>query len=264
MLAAAWFISWFGAGSVSALYGYASAMLLILVSQWCFLRRAIPKQADRDGGGSIWDKRILAYSWPFGAWGIFSWAQGASDRWALQYFADTIDVGLFAVLYQLGFYPIAYATGTAVQFIAPILFQRAGDGSNESRVAGAVQLGWRMTLLALSITGIAFVIAYQVHDVLWELLVADDYRSVSHFLPWMLLAGGIFASGQTVTLNLMSQMRTHSLLPLKVGTAVIGVALNVLAAKSYGVTGVVYASVISAAIYLLWAMAISRITQQRY
>lgn len=94
------------------------------------------------------------------------------------------------MLYQIGFYPISLATGMAVQFLAPILFQRAGDASDSVRAAGATRLGWRLTALALVLTVVAFIIVYLLHDLLFALLVAAEYRTVSHLLPWMVLAGG--------------------------------------------------------------------------
>lgn len=254
LLAAAALIVWFGGSSANALYGYALAMVFVLVSQWYFFRRIMPPQTAQETGEKSWERRILAYSWPFGAWGVFYWAHSVSDRWALEFFATTTDVGLFAVLYQIGFYPISLATGMAVQFLAPILFQRAGDASDSVRAAGATRLGWRLTALALVLTVVAFIIVYLLHDLLFALLVAAEYRTVSHLLPWMVLAGGLFAAGQTIALNLMSLMKTREMLSLKIGTSLVGVGLNVAAGYWYGVSGVVFAGIASAGIYLLWAM----------
>lgn len=66
--------------------------------------------------------------------------------------------------------------------------------------------------------------------------------------------GGLFAAGQTIALNLMSLMKTREMLSLKIGTSLVGVGLNVAAGYWYGVSGVVFAGIASAGIYLLWAM----------
>ena len=81
-------------------------------------RRGRTRRAGPDGG------HTWAYSWPFSTFGIFTWVQLASDRWALGMFGSTRDIGLFAVLFQVGYYPASLATGLAMQFLAPILYQR--------------------------------------------------------------------------------------------------------------------------------------------
>ncbi len=201
---------------------------------------------------------IFRYSWPFAAWGLFTWLQLASDRWALEAFSNAEEVGRFAVLYQLGYYPISLATGMATQFLAPIFFQRAGDGTDVDRTTNVHRLSWQMSGLALGTTAVAVCLALLFHAQVFRLLVAPRYRSVSHLLPWMMLAGGAFAAGQAMSLSLMSQMKTRALIAPKVITALLGVLLNVGGAYWLGTTGLVAAAGIAAAVYLAWMAALSR------
>src|SRR5438874_2297495 len=57
---------------------------------------------------------MRGYAWPFAAWGIFTWMQTASDRWALQG-RGTSEVGFYAALYQLGYYPMTLLSGFLVR-----------------------------------------------------------------------------------------------------------------------------------------------------
>ena len=184
--------------------------------------------------------------------------QLASDRWALELFANTQEVGLYAALYQLGYYPMSIATGMAVQFLVPIFYQRAGDASDNRRNASVNSLSWRLTGIALGLTVAVFFAALLFHAQIFRLFAAAEYASVSHLLPWMLLAGGIFAAGQTIALNLMSQMKTRIMIAPKLITALLGVALNFAGAYWYGISGIVAAGILFSVSYFVWMAVLAQ------
>lgn len=254
-LIAAGLLLWLSATSTVAMIGYTIAAIPVLGSQYMFLRKSVHKNETAQSGKG-WQQQIWTYSWPFAAWGIFTWAQLASDRWALGFFGTTQDVGLYAVLLQLGNYPVALATTLAMQFFAPIFYQRAGDASDSRRNANVNRLGWRLTGLALAVTIAAFFAALLFHAEIFRIFVADEYGAVSHLLPWMALAGGVFAAGQTIALNLMSRMKTNTMMAAKIVTALLGVAFNFAGAYWYGITGIVVAGVLFSVSYFIWMVSL--------
>ncbi|MCX5701470.1 MAG: lipopolysaccharide biosynthesis protein [Candidatus Omnitrophica bacterium] len=256
-------VMWFGAISSLAMLGYMIGALLVLLSQfWFFKRKLLP---TRNLSSSIkvlpwhWETKMFTYAWPFALWGIFTWAQLASDRWALKIFTGTREVGLYAVLYQLGYYPIAIFSGLITQLVAPVFFQRVGDASDPSRMWQVHILNWRLTVVTLFITGIATLLAFSLHRSIFRYLVAPEYREISWLLPGMVLAGGLFASGQCGSIIFQIGMETRSLLLPKVLTAIVGVLLNILGAAYWGVVGVVAASVIFYFSYTLWILILVRL-----
>lgn len=257
-LLAAAVISLFGATSRNAIVGYVLAGILVLGSQARQLRNIISSGAvGARENEQLWRRRIVQYSWPFCAWGIFSWAQMAADRWALELCVSTRDVGLYSVLFQMGYQPMSIATGMAVQFIAPVVFQRAGDATDAARNERAGRLTSLLTLLALVLTGVAVLAGWLLHPLIFQLLVADEFREVSHLLPWVLLSGGLFAAAQTRSLYVMGLMNTRALLPVKIGTASLGVSLSFGGAYLYGVPGTVAAGVLFSLSYLIWVWILS-------
>lgn len=250
-------LTWFGVTSTIALSGYCIGATIVLLSQFTFFLKTTPRHQGGEGTQGLWQRHILRYSWPFAAWGIFSWAQQVSDRWALEFFATSREVGLFAVLYQLGYVPMSMATGMAVQLLAPIFYQRVGDASDSRRNAAVRSLSWRLTRFALAGTAVAFIVGLSFHAQIFHLLVSRKFDSISYLFPWMIIAGGLFASGQTITLDLQSQMKTPALVKVKIGTAILGIGLNFAGAYLYGVVGIVAAGVLFSLVYFVWVAAIS-------
>lgn len=254
-LVAAGLLLWLGMSSTAAMIGYAIAALLTLGSQTYFFRKIIRKSTS-SGINNNWQEKIWKFSWPIGVFGIFTWVQLASDRWALQIFSSTSDVGSYAVLYQLGYYPISLLTGMAMQFLVPILYQRAGDASDGIRNADVNMLSWQLAWLSLGLTGMAFLVAILWHPQLFRMLVAEEYRSVSYLMPWIIVSGGVFASGQTLALNLQAQMKTREMMAAKIVTALLGISLNFVGAYWYGITGIICAGLIFSMLYFVWMVAL--------
>lgn len=257
-LVATGIVLWFGATSTAVMVGYAVAINLVLISQFLFFRKIVARRITEVNKEKNWRAQIWTYSWPFLAWGIFTWVHQSSDRWALEHFATIQDVGLYTVLFQLGYYPVSVVAGMATQFLAPIFYQRAGDASDSQRNVHVNYLSWRFTGLALAMTGAVFLVALLFHRQIFRIFVARKYAIVSNLLPWILLSSGIFVAGQSISLNLMSQMKTHTMVMAKIITALVGVILNVAGAYWYGITGVVMASVLFSVTYFLWMILLSK------
>jgi len=258
-LVAAALLFWIGATSTIAMIGYAIVSLAVLASQYTWLRKQIPSGGPSSGHGRArWETEIWRFAWPFSTFGIFTWAQLVSDRWALQVFSSSQEVGRYAVLFQLGYYPIAIVSNMAMQLLAPIYYQRVGNAADEKRNASVSLLTLRLTNGVLVLTLVAFTITLLTHPAIFRIAAGREYASVSYLLPWLILSGGIFAAGQSLSLNLMSQMKSRSLVTAKIATAVFAIVLNLLGARLYGTAGVVGASVLFALSHLAWMEWLAR------
>jgi O-antigen/teichoic acid export membrane protein len=249
---------WLGNSSTAVMLGYAGSSLLVTCSQLLFMRRLIWTKTARVASSASWSSQIWEFSWPFSIFGIFTWAQQSSDRWALEAFADTQGVGLYAVLFQLGYTPIATATSFAVSFVAPILYQRSGDATSDSRNAHVHRLTSYLTLFCLMLTLMAFAVALGLHEWIFRLLVAAEFRSVSHLLPWVVLAGGLFAAAQMLALKLMTDLRSGAMIGAKVVTAILGILFNIYGASVAGLTGIAISGVAFSVVHFLWMLQLSR------
>jgi O-antigen/teichoic acid export membrane protein len=249
---------WLGHSSTSVVIGYAFSSLLITISQIVFLRRTLARQNKIQNIDHQWMQKLWLYSMPLTTWGAFTWMQQASDRWALQIYASSTEVGQYAVLFQLGYTPIAIVTGLVVSFFGPILFQQSGDATDPVRNANVHRHIWKMTQLALVVTALGFMLTFALHEWLFGLLVTQQYRESSYLLPWVVLAGGLFAAGQTLSLKLMSEMKTAAMARAKITTALCGIVFNAMGAALGGIQGVVGASIAFSAFYVVWMALLAK------
>lgn len=247
-----------GNSSTAVVVGFACSAFLITISQILYLRKTIQANSTVAGDYYDWKEKMWKFSLPFCTFGAFTWMQQASDRWALQLYATKEEVGQYAVLYQLGYLPIALCITIVINLIAPIIYQRSGDATNDSRNASAHRLALRATVLSLIMTFICVLLAFCFHQALCGLLAGPAYSHVSYLMPWMTLAAGFFAAGQILATKLMSEMKSSKLTLIKITTALAGVFFNLIGAAYMGIQGVVLAIVLFSFIYLLWMVIASK------
>ena len=251
-------ITLFGPSGTSVIIGYAASSLFVMVLQFYFLQILSNMNGVKAKGLPGWDRRIWIYAMPFSVWGIFTWAQQASDRWTLQYFGGSDDVGLYAVIFQLGYVPMGVAVSFIMSFMGPILFTHAGNALNPARNHEVHQIAWRTTLAIMGTTCVIFTCALFFHQLIFKLLVADRYRAASYLLPWMIFAGGAFAAGQMLSLKSMAEMKIRRIVVVKVVTAIACVLMNYYGAVNFGMLGVVVALAVFGCLYLLWMLHVTR------
>lgn len=250
---------WLGKTSTAAVIGYALSLLVVTISQLYFARQLIwLAHAGTPQTSVNWGQQMWRFSWPFSVWGIFTWCQMASGRWALQHFASIKDVGLYMVVFQLGYAPITLITSMMLSFFGPILYHRSGSATDSDRNRAVHRISWRISLAALSVTAIASILALLLHGPIFHLMVAAEYQAVSYLLPWTVLAGGMFAAGQMLSLKLMSEIKSSALIASKTTTAILGVGLNVYGAAQFGMLGTIAALVIFSGSYFVWMAWIAR------
>jgi len=229
--------------STNAMLGYALASLLVLASQamffkWKIVGRSLP--ADR---GAVdlpaMRRKMMTYAWPFAIFGVLGWLRSASDRWALQTFADAGSVGLYAAAFQLGYYPMMFISGSFVALVGPILFAAAGEGKSPARLMRTHRMSGWLVSISLAVTAGFTLLSLLFHRQVYAYLVAPQYRVTSAYWPLLLLAGGFWASGQSASYGLFALTDTKRLVVPNTMLGVLGIAANILGAALWGIRGVV-------------------------
>jgi len=202
----------------------------------------------------IWISQMRVYGRPFSRYGLVTWFQQASDRWALQAWAGPASVAQYSIVYQLGYSSLGVLSNMLGTLLSPILYDHAGDSRTESRNHFVHQIVQKLVFYGLLLSLFAFIVALILNHWLFSFLVAPVYKKSAIFLPWMVLASSLFAIGQLIALKFTSVSRTAELGRIKIFTAFLGIFLNCFGAYLGGVSGVVVAQILFALSYLLWMM----------
>lgn len=247
-----------GKSGTSVLIGYSICTLLVTLSQFSFLTRRLKTevQGHTTALHNHWSRQIWLYSWPMMAGGIFNWAYFSSQRWALQLFASTDEVGKFFALTQVAYSPIILASGMFMTFLTPILFARAGDPKNVERVQNVHQFVVRTTILGLCLTLFAASVAFFFHKPIFGLFAAPAYQDISGYMPLIVLAAGILAVSQQLALSVLVKNQTRPFLYQSIFANGSFALMNLGFTYLWNVKGLMISIVLGACIHLIWTTAI--------
>jgi len=245
-----------GSTSSIAMAGFLLSSIIVFGSQVYFFNRSkyfrqneIEKIEEQKN--DQWVKAFWNYAFPSILWGIFTWAQLSSDRWALGLFTSTSVVGLYTAVYQIGYYPISFFSGIIFQFVLPIVFKLSGDASQEARMEKSSRAIKIIVIGSLLFGVCAFAITFLFHKELFSIFVASNYLRVSYLLPYMVLAGSLFSSGQFASIYFYNEIKPKKLICIKIFSSLIGLIFNFVFVGIWGLDGIVVSIVIYSVIYFL-------------
>ncbi|WP_203328854.1 lipopolysaccharide biosynthesis protein [Candidatus Laterigemmans baculatus] len=250
--------TWMGAIGWAGMAGFALASALTVGSRWWFFQPQ--RQAFRRQSGSVRESRIemLAYAWPIVCWGFCLWVTGACDRWTLRIFSDAAEVGQYAVLFQLGIYPLLMITDLVQQLLSPLFFSRAGDGRDRQRMQNVFQLQWYVLAGTFPLVIAATATAWLLSDWILYFFAAPAYRDCAPLLPLMTFAGGLAASERVAGLALVCGRSVQPLLPVRVGGSLLICGLCLIGGAWQGMTGIVGALLAGHAVMCAWTLWLVR------
>ena len=251
-------ISVFGGLSEWALTGFAIVSTIVVFWQYRSVSVSEDQIYTNEIGKDAWKIDITKYIRPFFIIGLFVGVGAVSDRLILNAFASKTEVGLYVVLYQLGFYPITIITGVLVAFIEPIIYQRIGAGYNKETIAKSGKVINIIAIFMLGFSLFAALLASILSNLIFSIFTEKSYHQVSNYLPIVVLSGGLFAAGNALALKIQAYQLSSRLIAPKIGMAVFGVLANIIGAYGYGLKGVVFAGLATSSFYLLMVYLNSR------
>ena len=245
-----WYIS---GNPLIVLLGYLISSVSFLLINRYYYQKSFPEttQIPIIKGNTNYRKNILQYSWPFIIFGFFTWFQTASDRWVLEILRSTELVGQYAVLNQIGFQSLGLLFGSISYFLFPILFNRAGSLQNKEQFDNANHINNWYLWFNILLTVVLFLLFWQFGEEVIRLLSAEKYVKLARYLPWMVIAGGLFNFGQNYANRFMLSMQTNLLLFPKIISAILGFIFNIVGAYYYGLPGLIISLVVTQTLYVL-------------
>jgi O-antigen/teichoic acid export membrane protein len=205
-----------------------------------------------------WRADIWRYAKPFALWGPFSWAQSSSDRWALETSNNRTELANYAVAYQIGYAPIGMLLNLVITTLSPHIFGRVGDSRCLEKRDSAKKALSQLVAGGCLLVTLGTVLGFLLHRQIYEVLVGEQYWNSSIYLPYMILAGGVYSVGQLLSLQFQITMNPAAILTCKIGSSILGIVISFSGAFFFGIHGVLGGAVIFAFTYTLWMFVLTR------
>lgn len=254
------FFSLFGSNELSLIKSVFLAAFIVLLSQIIFFKFMwFNKKVKNVKANYIhnWSKDIWSYSLSVVVWNGFMALYQLSDKWALNLYSSLDEVGIYTVLFQLGYTPAFLIMTNILTFLSPIVYSHAGDGKDQDKNIYLDRIISKLITLTIIVTTVGVIASFFLHELLFRILVGTSYLNSSYLLPYFVLSAGIFSAGQVYNLKMESKIMVKEMILAKVITATIGIGLNFLLASFYGFIGVLIASIAYSIINFLGMLLIS-------
>lgn len=188
---------------------------------------------------------MKTYILPFLIWGIAAYVGSMGDRWIVAKYLDASSLGIYAAMVISTLSVVSAINAAYSKAVIPFIFRVSGSGEDRDRFKYANKTIHNFSLV-LSIGYIPLLIIYYLWpDVVISIFTSADYTNYSGML-WHLMIGAI-------AFNLSQFLITHGLvnkepkiyLPAKIFHGVFLMILLVALVPIYGVSGAVYAVLLS-------------------
>jgi O-antigen/teichoic acid export membrane protein len=263
-----YFLGW-GVFSVIAAQ-FVSVACVILVAIFFYIRDSYHVKFDLSCSlsKSWW---YIKRGFPFVPRVLFAWILAVGDRWVLAKYGTMADVGIYSVADMFGqLFQVVFVLPFTYAYI-PYMMEKFADSMKISTQAGSLNsVGCmeseregkcknlaidRKNLITMICVMLAIIFLVSIGLVIFRPLICiilpPQYYAALNYI-WGLLIGYIFLFGTYfASIFLQFQKRVYFLLFALLVPAVFNVFLNILLVPKFGISGCVFATVISYILYFL-------------
>jgi O-antigen/teichoic acid export membrane protein len=236
------------------------AMLVFIVVRVVLYHRQIGQTPSEDERRDIridaW-KKIVTYGWPFIIWGWLSWLQFNGERWVINSYLTTVDVGKYGLSASIVNNSIVMVYGVLIQFMTPSIYGKFASENRTERMNGYSLI--RITSAATFILFLLFgVFLYFAGSMVIQLLSTKEYIIDTTILLLLTVGLGLFYVGQTLAMVGFAMEKPEAYLVPKVLSSVVSVAGYIAGCLWFGLYGIVFAVIIGNSFYLISIIIINK------
>nr|WP_255036729.1 oligosaccharide flippase family protein [Lacihabitans soyangensis] len=225
-------------------------LLLISITSCLIYYKLVREKIKKDTGTpeiSLYKHELINYSLPFALFGIIIWLQNSSEKWFLDLFVGTKEVGIYSILNQVGFQTFVLLSGVITSMSTPIIFEKSSSISKKT----AIRLNTLVTFFFIVIGIITIILSCYFGDDLIIIFSSSEFISKPYLLPIITISGVLFAIAQNISINYMILLKSKLLQYPKIISGIVGVFINYILTKSYGLDGLTFSILITNFLYLL-------------
>ena len=182
------------------------------------------------------------------------WVVMMTERWALQKFGTLSNVGGYAAVYQLSFVPMVVLSNFFLVLTEPVLYQIVGPGKSDDSKGRAFLVNRHLTTIIILFSITLSLICFFAHPIISRLFLGEAFRAYSWLFPWLVLAGGCYAAGHQLLLNLSCEMQTGKLAVLWFIVSIVAVVCYFTATYFWQVKGLLVAVIFVFTLLLILAI----------
>ena len=180
-------------------------------------------------------KRYFHFAWPLGFSALWIWISNYFDRYAIEYFLNIQEVGVYSASYSVGSKFFLVISPVFVILSTPIVF---GNYKKQEKKKRLKTFGFYYSLIALP----TLVLIYIFQETIGFLLLSEDYSDGFFLIFWIALAFFLITLAQLLELYFYSEQRTRVILASNIAAASTNLLLNVLLIPSLGILGAAVAT----------------------
>ena len=240
----------FGSGVSGLLWGTAAGIAVALP----FLFARSFRELSPSGYSRELRASIMSYGFPLIATNVASWALTLSDRYVIEYFRGSREVGLYSVSYGLADRTIMLAVSVIVLASAPIVmetWERRGEKATAEFIAHVTRCF--LVVLAPATVGLAL-----LSEPVTALIAAEEYLEGHRVVPMVAAAAFLFGLQRNFQLALLLRKKTRLIMYIVVLSGIANVLLNLLFVPRYGYIAAGWTTLASYVLFSTATIVVSR------
>lgn len=230
--------------SIKLIGCYIGASVIILIILLNMTIKMGKNNEEKNGTSENWEIRILKFAIPFMPWNLVVWLQQSTDKWALAYYENLREVGIYSVLYQVGYSSISMLFSMGIRFIQPILYEKVDKSIKSKKNEGGNCITEMLVKKTILFGLFIQIITILFHTEIFKAVVTGEYTEYSHYLPWITFAAIFHGIGEIYLLKMQAQLTIKKLSIVKSFLGFVGMIISIVGIKTNGFNGLIVAMVV--------------------
>jgi O-antigen/teichoic acid export membrane protein len=202
--------------------------------------------------------KLLLYISPFLFWGISTWLQLNGEKWIINGYLSTADVGIYAIMMSLVNALIIVPNLIISDFASPIIFQQYANMSKKDNIETGYQYIKLNIIIIFSLVLFSTVFTYFLGKELIIFISGKEFAVYWYLLPFLCFGAGLFYTGEAQTVLGKALNNPKKYLAPKVSIGILSVISNFFFIKYFGINGVAITIIFIGVIYVVYISYVNR------
>jgi len=224
-----------------------------------FLEKNLPKREVKPLEVQVeMRQRLTAYSLPNAIGGVFYWLRMGGERWLIEYFLTTSDVGIYSLMVNIGNVGVITTFMLVTQFMQPIVYEKFSDMTDSAKLQKGFKYIQAYTLVTVLMVATFVTITALFSTQMLLVLSRPEFATAAHLLPIICCGMGFIVISQALAMTGSALGQPQAYLKTNLFISILGILLNFFGCKYLGLLGVGLSSVVSNLIGIALTLLVTR------